>query len=204
MDKYFIWIHYERLHNHNKAKHNKTVCIFLGIYCIFHYWVMAWKPCVTGSNMAVDGFLCCRHQQTTEQTVEFSVIWNLLAPLRHHCNVAMKIRRSPRKYLQYLLKFVIQIEQQVFEIMTLFKNELTKGVFNFVIILVEMPRNCRVTGGKLVRDFVYSNWTNSRIIKQSPWIHWQMMLLLQECHDISSIIMMKHVIKIFNRTIAYP
>ena len=33
MDKYFIWIHYERLHNHNKAKHNKTVCTFLGIYC---------------------------------------------------------------------------------------------------------------------------------------------------------------------------
>ena len=32
--KYFMWIHYERLHNHNKAKHNKTVCIFLGIYCI--------------------------------------------------------------------------------------------------------------------------------------------------------------------------
>ena len=34
MDKYFMWIHYERLHNHNKAKHNQTVCIFLGIYCI--------------------------------------------------------------------------------------------------------------------------------------------------------------------------
>ena len=34
MDKYFMWIHYERLHNHNKAKRNKTVCIFLGIYCI--------------------------------------------------------------------------------------------------------------------------------------------------------------------------
>ena len=33
MDKYFMWIHYERLHNHNKAKHNKTVCIILGIYC---------------------------------------------------------------------------------------------------------------------------------------------------------------------------
>ena len=33
VDKYFMWIHYERLHNHNKAKHNKTVCIFLGIYC---------------------------------------------------------------------------------------------------------------------------------------------------------------------------
>ena len=34
MDKYFMWIHYERLHNHYKAKHNKPVCIFLGIYCI--------------------------------------------------------------------------------------------------------------------------------------------------------------------------
>ena len=34
MDKYFMWIHYERLHNHNQAKHNKTVCIFLGIYCV--------------------------------------------------------------------------------------------------------------------------------------------------------------------------
>ena len=36
MDKYFMWIHYGRLHNHNKAKHNKTVCIFLGIYCKWH------------------------------------------------------------------------------------------------------------------------------------------------------------------------
>ena len=35
MDRYFTGIHYERLHNHNKAKHNKTVCIFLGIYCTF-------------------------------------------------------------------------------------------------------------------------------------------------------------------------
>ena len=32
MDKYFMWIHYKRLRNHNKAKHNKTVCKFLGIY----------------------------------------------------------------------------------------------------------------------------------------------------------------------------
>ena len=37
MDKYFMWIHYERLHNHNKAKHNKTVCIFLGIYCTWSH-----------------------------------------------------------------------------------------------------------------------------------------------------------------------
>ena len=36
MDKNFMWIHYERLHNHNKAKHNKTVCIFPGTYCTVH------------------------------------------------------------------------------------------------------------------------------------------------------------------------
>ena len=46
MDKYFTWIHYERLHNHNKAKHNKTVCIFLGIYCTF-------KSCMRISVCAV-------------------------------------------------------------------------------------------------------------------------------------------------------
>ena len=33
VDKYFMWIHYEQLLNHNKTKHNKTVCIFLEIYC---------------------------------------------------------------------------------------------------------------------------------------------------------------------------
>ena len=46
MDKYFMWIHYERLHNHNKAKHNKTVCIFLGIYC-------TWCLAHTGMAMGV-------------------------------------------------------------------------------------------------------------------------------------------------------
>ena len=38
MDKYFMWIHYKRLHNHNKTKHNKTVRIFLGIYCSRQGW----------------------------------------------------------------------------------------------------------------------------------------------------------------------
>ena len=45
MDKYFMWIHYERLHNHNKATHNKTVCIFLGVYCkiIFGWSVFIYR-----------------------------------------------------------------------------------------------------------------------------------------------------------------
>ena len=54
MDKYFMWIHYERLHNHNKAQHNKTVCIFLGIYCTSALVkLMAWSdwPLNTGKRM---------------------------------------------------------------------------------------------------------------------------------------------------------
>ena len=47
MDKYYMWIHYERLHNHNKAKHNKTVCIFLGICCIFVQVKQGW---IYGTN----------------------------------------------------------------------------------------------------------------------------------------------------------
>ena len=43
MDKYLMWIHYERFHNHNRAKHNKTVCIFLGIYCT---WKESWWKCI--------------------------------------------------------------------------------------------------------------------------------------------------------------
>ena len=46
MDKYFMWIHYERLHNHNKAKHNKTVCIFLGIYCSWFPLQILFPQCV--------------------------------------------------------------------------------------------------------------------------------------------------------------
>ena len=44
MDKYFMWIHYERLHNHNKTNHNKTMCICLGIYCSWNLY-----PLVTGT-----------------------------------------------------------------------------------------------------------------------------------------------------------
>ena len=47
MDKYFMWIHYERLHNHNKAKHNKIVCIFLGIYCS----TKRYAYCMLGCNV---------------------------------------------------------------------------------------------------------------------------------------------------------
>ena len=50
MDKYFIWIYYERLHNHNKAKHNKTKCIFLGIYCT---WPLGMVIIMPANNLAL-------------------------------------------------------------------------------------------------------------------------------------------------------
>ena len=65
MDKYFMWIHYERLHNHNKAKHNKTVCIFLGIYCMKHseqnHSFYDCTPAMDANTMAQTHFLICWH-----------------------------------------------------------------------------------------------------------------------------------------------
>ena len=55
MDKYFMWIHYERLHNHNKAKHNKTVCIFLGIYCSSSLLVFVYSTPLYGASVLHTG-----------------------------------------------------------------------------------------------------------------------------------------------------
>ena len=54
MDRYFMWIHYERLRNHNKAKHNKTVCIFLGIYCSYIHKCLATAEICTCGHKASD------------------------------------------------------------------------------------------------------------------------------------------------------
>ena len=56
MDKYFMWIHYERLRNHNKAKHNNTVCIFLGIYCMAGCWSNQWRglPGLMANNIFLE------------------------------------------------------------------------------------------------------------------------------------------------------
>ena len=61
MDKYFMWIHYERLHNHNKAKHNKTVRIFLGIYCMF-------SPCCCQPQISCT-FLCYKYRLFPEPPI---------------------------------------------------------------------------------------------------------------------------------------
>ena len=65
MDKYFMWIHYERLHNHNKAKHNKTVCIFLGIYCMCN-------------EAMAGGFTAQKGQYNQKRQAWFSCQWSSL------------------------------------------------------------------------------------------------------------------------------
>ena len=84
MNKYFMWIHYERLHNHNKAKHNKTVCIFLRIYCIFTsrtsagmvIFYMTWAFRTTGYTISVwidynDVIMTTIESQITSLTVVY-------------------------------------------------------------------------------------------------------------------------------------
>ena len=67
MDKYFMWIHCERLHYHNKAKHNKAVCIFLGIYCTV---TLCFRQTDARNDIAISLWkcivwdLCCSLKQT--------------------------------------------------------------------------------------------------------------------------------------------
>ena len=66
MDRYFMyssWIHYKWLHNHNKAKHNKTVCIFLGIYCshVTHFCCWSISLFQRTSKPALH-VISCKHQ----------------------------------------------------------------------------------------------------------------------------------------------
>ena len=93
MDKYFMWIHYERLHNHNKAKHNKTVCIFLGIYCI-------------SSATQLFPIDCCAHQNRGIFTGAF--YWNPLVvggfPLQRTRNVESISLHPPGLPFQHILQ----------------------------------------------------------------------------------------------------
>ena len=79
MDKYFMWIHYERLHNHNKAKHNKTVCIFLGIYCIY------------GSNMYILKLLGTRNKNDFLQDKYISTFSDIRCVYLHPTNGIFQI-----------------------------------------------------------------------------------------------------------------
>ena len=76
MDKYFMWIHYERLHNHNKAKHNKTVYIFLGIYCIISSWKSTY---INGKHVSISWWAVIGNM------VHFEYNWNKVHPITVDC-----------------------------------------------------------------------------------------------------------------------
>ena len=78
MDKYFMWIHYERLHNHNKARHNKTVCIFLGIYCI-------WPRSLCLSVTVPTHQKSCINALSQQQF--HHILWTLYIFIFHICNI---------------------------------------------------------------------------------------------------------------------
>ena len=125
MDKYFIWIHYERLHNHNKAKHNKTVCIFLGIYCIgtipslyWHIYIYdkMWYPTtLIDSRMRKCPLIIQSHFFSTKA-------WNIVRIYVAHYNMPAIIIWSFQWFHFILAMIVIS----VFEIMCL-RDELIPG-----------------------------------------------------------------------------
>ena len=89
IDKYFMWIHYERLHNHNKAKHNKTVCIFLGIYCISTDWLIGrgGRPITVASLSQISIVAPC--------------LWYFIRATRENRNT---IQTIPKQALRFVLE----------------------------------------------------------------------------------------------------
>ena len=89
MDKYVMWLHYERLHNHNKAKHNKTVCIFLGIYCIYICPNFD-CPIANPSNTFMRGLVIISHRQRWMWLLTHAILSILLIKwnVRHMAGIA--------------------------------------------------------------------------------------------------------------------
>ena len=92
MDKYFMWIHYERLHNHNKAKHNKTVCIFLGIYCTYWQHDCWWTGDARSNGVWPNSsrLFKTRHQKATQQT-HYAIMTSLLRQTTSFCRNYVKM-----------------------------------------------------------------------------------------------------------------
>ena len=94
MDKYFMWIHYERLHNHNKAKQNKTVCIFLGIYCIKRDVI------VLGIVISVytDVIMNTTASQITDVSIVFSTVCSGADQRKHQSYVSLAFVRGINRW----------------------------------------------------------------------------------------------------------
>ena len=115
MDKYFMWIHYERLHNHNKAKHNKTVCIFLGIYCsmkpkhisarkvlgginswFFHCQVLIKRQwfCLDNSDVIISTMA----SQINSLTIVYSTVFSGADQIKHQLSTSLAFVRGIQRW----------------------------------------------------------------------------------------------------------
>ena len=134
MDKYFIWIHHERLHNHNKAKHNKNRVHISWDILYIHIW-QPWESfMMTSSNgniFRVTGPLCGEFAGPGEfptqrlVTRSFDVYFDLrlnkrlckqswgwwfetlLCPLWRHSNVTVMIETVPFRKVKCITCTVI-------------------------------------------------------------------------------------------------
>ena len=80
MDKYFMWIHYELLHNHNKAKHNKPCAYFLG-YTVWSQQSWQWAEQISGHCFEIS---CYRK---VNALVSFSKHWKTITATKQIVNI---------------------------------------------------------------------------------------------------------------------
>ena len=132
MDKYFMWIHYERLHNHNKAKHNKTVCIFLGIYCTCMFYALHCKPVSRSLYMFLYLVVPCSHHPL----VQWIINWIHEAVVKATHNTIY-----PKKYAHgfVVLCFVVVMQSFIMNSHEVFIH-IHQGCFAGTGAIVRLPQ----------------------------------------------------------------
>ena len=169
MDKYFIWIHYERLHNHNKAKHNKTVCIFLGIYCrhitaacVPHWtWNLLFEVIVNitlnrvlrhskgnsnGDFCLASNYICCNEALLLGTIhMSHSFMWVFLSGNALPCKC--------RQYdVQYITKICTQLASR-FDLSLLMSFTTNASAAGYFMIVYFLSGVGQCNGSKIVRFF---------------------------------------------------
>ena len=104
MDKYFMWIHCERLHNHNNAKHNKSCAYFLG-YTVGARRMLATNRC--GRSAGISAHLyrrACR--KSPKPWGGHPSLW-LQAQIRPKCSMGLQSGEFPDCFtIVYLITYL--------------------------------------------------------------------------------------------------
>ena len=99
MDKYFMWNHYERLHNHNKAKHNTTVCIFIGIYCTSRDVFAVMMGTDHNDNHYNDVIMSAMASLITSFTIVYSTVYSGADQRKHLGSASLAFVRGIHQWL---------------------------------------------------------------------------------------------------------